>query len=270
MNCCEYRSMLDDALDKSIKGAIEHSVRLHLDHCEECRNYYESRRQEHIAFFNALNKAYAGMHLSEGFKSRVRKDIERALAQNRRSLFSRLPHWMRVAAALVAMVSLAGFAAAVLTVSSGGSQGEGASSISSSSSDDDVPLQVEDVLGTNARPAMDEIEELSVSTSSTSNEKEKQNVNTRKMTAVFATAALAAASPNMARTASGDIYTSASYVQDGLIAQWDGIDNVGTGTHNPSATVWKDLKGSCDMTLLSKGSWVCEAFQRWPERWSHL
>ena len=28
-------------------------------------------------------------------------------------------------------------------------------------------------------------------------------------------------------------YTSASYVQDGLIAQWDAIDNEGTGTHNP-------------------------------------
>ena len=26
-------------------------------------------------------------------------------------------------------------------------------------------------------------------------------------------------------------YTSASYVQDGLIAQWDGIDNVGTGAY---------------------------------------
>ena len=52
-------------------------------------------------------------------------------------------------------------------------------------------------------------------------------------------------------------YTSASYVQDGLIAQWDGIDNAGTGTHNPISAVWKDLKGSCDMTLLNNGeSWV--------------
>ena len=31
-------------------------------------------------------------------------------------------------------------------------------------------------------------------------------------------------------------YTSASYVQNGLIAQWDGIDNAGTGTHDPNAT----------------------------------
>ena len=51
-------------------------------------------------------------------------------------------------------------------------------------------------------------------------------------------------------------YTSASYVQDGLITQWDGIDNVGTGMHNPNATVWKDLKGDLDLTLVGNGSWT--------------
>ena len=50
--------------------------------------------------------------------------------------------------------------------------------------------------------------------------------------------------------------TSASYVQRGLIAQWDGIDNAGTGVHNHNATVWKDLKGNLDMTLTSKGRWM--------------
>ena len=47
------------------------------------------------------------------------------------------------------------------------------------------------------------------------------------LVAVAASAALPAAA-----------YTSASYVQDGLIAQWDAIDNEGIGTHNPNATVW--------------------------------
>ena len=46
-------------------------------------------------------------------------------------------------------------------------------------------------------------------------------------------------------------YTSASYVQDGLVSQWDAIDNEGTGTHNPSATVWKDLKGTNDLTIVA-------------------
>ena len=60
------------------------------------------------------------------------------------------------------------------------------------------------------------------------------------------------ATPNALATT----YTSASYVQSGLIAQWDGIDNAGTGTHDPNATTWKDLKGSLDMTLNTKGSWT--------------
>ena len=45
-------------------------------------------------------------------------------------------------------------------------------------------------------------------------------------------------------------YTSASYIQDGLINQWDGIDNAGTGTHDGTSMVWKDLKGGLDLTLI--------------------
>ena len=42
-------------------------------------------------------------------------------------------------------------------------------------------------------------------------------------------------------------YTSKSYVQDGLIAQWDGIDNVlldGVRLHDANAEVWSDLTGN--------------------------
>lgn len=53
-------------------------------------------------------------------------------------------------------------------------------------------------------------------------------------------------------------YTSASYVQDGLIAQWDGIDNTGMGVHDPGAKVWKDLTGNYDLTLLPKGGWSAD------------
>ena len=75
-------------------------------------------------------------------------------------------------------------------------------------------------------------------------------MNCRVLLMVFSSAALAL-------TLSADTtYTSASYVQSGLIAQWDGIDNVGTGTHDPTATTWKDLKGNLDMTLNAKGSWT--------------
>jgi hypothetical protein len=34
------------------------------------------------------------------------------------------------------------------------------------------------------------------------------------------------------------------YIQDGLIAMWDGIENAGWGEHDPYATVWKDLSGN--------------------------
>lgn len=43
--------------------------------------------------------------------------------------------------------------------------------------------------------------------------------------------------------------TARSYVQDGLIAMWDGVENAGWGVHDPNATTWKDLIGSDDMSF---------------------
>ena len=48
--------------------------------------------------------------------------------------------------------------------------------------------------------------------------------------------------------------TAASYVQDGLIAMWDGIENAGWGTHDDYATTWKDLIGSNDAAVKAGGS----------------
>ena len=50
-----------------------------------------------------------------------------------------------------------------------------------------------------------------------------------------------------------------SYVQDGLVAMWDGIENAGWGVHDPNATVWKDLVGDCDLTI-NHGSWDAKSF----------
>ena len=47
----------------------------------------------------------------------------------------------------------------------------------------------------------------------------------------------------------GGVPTARDYVQDGLIAMWDGIENAGWGAHNPNATVWKDLIGSDDLIM---------------------
>lgn len=39
------------------------------------------------------------------------------------------------------------------------------------------------------------------------------------------------------------------YVKDGLVADYDAIDNQGTGTHSDSSSVWKDLAGAYDMDI---------------------
>ena len=44
-------------------------------------------------------------------------------------------------------------------------------------------------------------------------------------------------------------YTARDYVQDDLIAMWDGIENAGWGVHDSSATTWNDLVGDNDLVL---------------------
>lgn len=49
----------------------------------------------------------------------------------------------------------------------------------------------------------------------------------------------------------GGLPTARDYVQDGLVAMWDGIENAGWGVHDPNATTWKDLSGNGHDLLLS-------------------
>ena len=51
-----------------------------------------------------------------------------------------------------------------------------------------------------------------------------------------------------------------SYVQTGLVTQFDAIDNEGTGEHNSSAAAWRDLKGSARIPLLSGAGWAGRYF----------
>ncbi len=55
--------------------------------------------------------------------------------------------------------------------------------------------------------------------------------------------------------AGGAQLSSASYVQDGLVTQFDAIENVGVGQHDATATVWRDLKGSASITVNSGATW---------------
>lgn len=43
--------------------------------------------------------------------------------------------------------------------------------------------------------------------------------------------------------------TARDYIQDGLVAMWDGIENAGWGTHDASARTWKNLVGDIDLPL---------------------
>lgn len=48
--------------------------------------------------------------------------------------------------------------------------------------------------------------------------------------------------------------TAKDYVQDGLIAMWDGIENAGWGTHDVSANTWKDLAGGVGDLAVNNGT----------------
>lgn len=57
-------------------------------------------------------------------------------------------------------------------------------------------------------------------------------------------------------------FTSAkSYDQTGLIGQYDGEENIGYMTHDPIATIWKDLKGGYgDFTIVNNGITIGENY----------
>ena len=78
--------------------------------------------------------------------------------------------------------------------------------------------------------------------------KEREGVFRRTLVTVVALGTILSADVAFA-------YTSADYVQSGLIGQWDGIENAGVGIHSGTTNIWKDLVGDCDLTLTANGSW---------------
>ena len=57
----------------------------------------------------------------------------------------------------------------------------------------------------------------------------------------------------------GGAPTARDYVQDGLVAMWDGVENAGWGVHDQNATTWKDLVGDFDLTVTT-GAFVLSGF----------
>ena len=58
--------------------------------------------------------------------------------------------------------------------------------------------------------------------------------------------------------------TAKSYIQDGLFAQFDGIENAGYGIHNENAYFWKDLVGDRDATIAGDVYFIENAIHRDP------
>ena len=230
MNCQEARKIVEYVLDRNLSGSVKRRLDLHLSRCKDCRTFFAAEQAEHQRWFKALNSPEVPCHsLPPDFADRLAAAVV-ANSAMRRSLFKRLPRWALIAASLALM---AGFVFAAATVAEFDLPG-----FNRQSTEGDVKFEIEEIR--DASPITEE---------------GGQSMTMRRPAMTALSAALAAA-PLTAAVADGGGYTSASYVQDGLIAQWDGIDNAGTGTHDASATVWKDLKGSCDMALTEKGHWV--------------
>jgi hypothetical protein len=68
----------------------------------------------------------------------------------------------------------------------------------------------------------------------------------KKTMSVFAAAAMAAIFACVTSSRAEDV---SNYVQNGLFACWDGVENAGRGVHDSSATSWKDLVGNRDLTI---------------------
>jgi len=54
-------------------------------------------------------------------------------------------------------------------------------------------------------------------------------------------------------TTGGSAPTARDYVQNGLVAMWDGIENAGWGVHDAATTVWKDLAGDNNFQNFDNG-----------------
>lgn len=66
----------------------------------------------------------------------------------------------------------------------------------------------------------------------------------RKMPAVPIRSAVGGYGIGRVQLDGGTHYMAQDYVQDGLVAMWDGIENVGLGEHDALSEVWVDLTGN--------------------------
>ena len=107
MNCQEYRDLIEDALDVSLHGEPERRVRLHLEHCASCRDYFKVRQDEHVALFSGINAACEELRLPEGFADRLAESVRNRRSARRSWRRFALPRWALIAASVAAMLGFA-------------------------------------------------------------------------------------------------------------------------------------------------------------------
>ena len=114
MNCQEYKGMIEDALDVSLRGELKANIQRHLEHCSECREYLAKRRLEHSALFAGVNAAYSHLRSPpEDLADRIVREVAARRAARRGWRRFSLPRWALIAASLVAVVGFV-FAATVV------------------------------------------------------------------------------------------------------------------------------------------------------------
>lgn len=195
MNCQEYRNVIEDTLDASLHGEPEHKVRLHLEHCASCRDYFKSRRDEHIALFSGINAACAGLRLPDGFADRLVASVHARQSARRGWRRLSLPRWALIAASLVAVAGFV-FANVKLIMENveleGGGEAVESEGTNATESTEATTVEVADAVAID--PSVSSVESIQLE----SNQKRESLMSKAKaaaaaLTAAFATAPLAAA-----------------------------------------------------------------------------
>lgn len=112
MNCQEARSFVEDALDRSLSGRVKRRLDLHLQHCKECRDFFEAERVEFVRWYRAVNCDCGHSHsLPTDFADRL---VAAVMAPRPLPFFLRMPRWALVAASIAVMFMGAVFAGVVV------------------------------------------------------------------------------------------------------------------------------------------------------------
>ena len=152
MNCQEYRNLIEDTLDVSLHGEPERRVRLHIEHCAACRSYFQSRRNEHIAFFSKINASCTDLRLPDGFADRLAASVRARQSVRRGWRRLALPKWALIAASVAVMAGFVFAATVVVDAVVGEESGEetkateGTIGTEGTSTDSETPALVSDVV----------------------------------------------------------------------------------------------------------------------------